>query len=116
LPVALERLGEPRHRRDHRPGRLHSSAQVAQPSLRGPLVLLSGIVGEAARDLEEAELPNRGRDLLRVLAFVRAAERDPRLEPRARLGRATSRPSRASVSVGPGWSRPLPATRLRKYG
>ena len=61
------------------------------------------VVGKAARDLEEAELPSRGRDLLRV--FVRAAERDPRLEPRPRLDRVPSRPSRARVSARPGGGR-----------
>jgi hypothetical protein len=85
--------------RNGRPRRLYPPAQVAQLQLRDALVRLPRVVGDAARDLEEAELPRRGLDLLRVLAFVRAAERDPRLEPRPRLGRVTSGPSRASVSA-----------------
>ncbi len=95
-PVLSEDLFRAGRGRDRRSGRLHAPAQVAQPPLRGPLVRLARIVREAARDLEQSELPCRGRDgLLRVLAFdfVRAAERDPRLES------LRVRPSRASVSA-----------------
>jgi hypothetical protein len=97
-PVARENLRKPRRGRDHRTGALHPAPHVAQPSLFVPLVRLPRVVGQAARDLEEAELPRWCRDLFSVL--VRAAERDPRLAPRP--GRITSRQSRASISDGPG--------------
>jgi hypothetical protein len=75
-PIAREDLREPRRVRDDRPRRLHALSQVAQPPPRRELARLPRVIGQAARDLEEAEPPRRGRDLLRVL--VRAAERDPR--------------------------------------
>ena len=85
-PTTLEVVLRSGGGRNRGPGRLDAPSQVAQPLLRGALVRLPRVVREAARDLQEAELPRRGRDLLCVLAFVRAAERDPRLEPRPRLG------------------------------
>jgi len=91
-----------RRGRNRRPGRLDAPSQVAQPLLRGALLRLPRVVGEAARNLRQGEPARRGRDLLRVLVFVRAAEQDPRLEPRPRPGPVTSRPSRASVSARPG--------------
>ncbi len=73
--------------RNRGPGGLDPPAQVAQPPLSGALVRLPRVVGQAAGDFQETELPRRGRDLLHALAFgiVRAAERDPRLEPRPRV-------------------------------
>ncbi len=65
-------------------GPLDPPVQVAQPPLRGPLVRLPRIVGEAARDVEEGK-PARDGFLARVLAFVLVAEQDPRLEPRPRV-------------------------------
>ena len=70
--------------------RLDAPAQVAQLPFRGPLVRLPRVVREAARDLQQAELPPRGSDLSRV--FVRAAERDPRLSTSVRD--TVPRPSR----------------------
>ncbi len=81
-PVATERVDEPGRVRHDRPRELHASAQVPQPPLLLPLVRLAGVIGEATRDLAHGERPRRPRDLLRVL--VRAAERDPCLDPRPR--------------------------------
>ena len=99
LPLGGHRVGETGRGGHDRPRHLYAPAKVAKPALRLPFLCFAGVVGQPARDLEEAELPRRGRNLLRVLAFVRAAERDPRLEARPRRGRAGSRPSRASVSA-----------------
>src|SRR5208283_113892 len=84
-PVPPENLLRAGRARNPGPGRLDAPAQVAKPPLRGALVRLAAVVGQPARDLQEAEPPRRGRDLVRVLVFVRAAERDPRLEPRPRV-------------------------------
>jgi hypothetical protein len=61
-PVARERLGQARGRCDHRARRLHAGTKISKPPLRDPLVRLPRVVGQAARDLQEAELPRRGRD------------------------------------------------------
>src|SRR5271157_1786339 len=65
-PVLPEDLLRPGRARNRRAGRLDAPSQVAQPPLRGALIRYSRVVREAARDLQEAELPRRGRDLLRV--------------------------------------------------
>ena len=45
------------------------------------LVLLLGVIGQAARDLDKGEVPRRSRDLLRVLVRIHARESEPRLDP-----------------------------------
>jgi len=67
LPVTGECAHETRRGRDHRAGGLHPGTQLAEASLRLLLVGLARIIGQPARDLEEAELTRRGRDFLRVL-------------------------------------------------
>ena len=58
-PEDLLRAGRARNRG---PGRLDAPAQVVKHPLRGALVRLPRIVGQPACDIEEAELPRRGRD------------------------------------------------------
>ncbi len=62
LPIDGQGLGQPGSDGHNRPRCLHASAKIAQPPLRVPLVRLPRIIGEAARDLEEAELPDRASD------------------------------------------------------
>jgi hypothetical protein len=96
-PVTSEGVREPGSPGNHRSRCPHAPTKVAEPPFRLLLIRFAGIVREPARDLEEGELSGRG--LLRVIAFVRAAERDPRLEVRPRRGRVQSGPSRARVSA-----------------
>ncbi len=112
-PVAREHLSQARRPRDHRSRHLHASTQIAQPPLRSALVCLTRIVGEAARDFEQAEPPRRRRDLLRTL--VRLAIHDPRLGARSRgvadRVRGNSRGSRMYRAWGNDRNRGLSAPR-----
>ena len=85
LPVSRKGLRQTGRARHERAGALDSPAQVAQPPLRGALLRLPRVVREAARDLEEAEPPRRGRDEFILRVLVRGRQRTTRLEapPRA---------------------------------
>lgn len=74
-PVVRVCLGQAHVGCDYRPHGLRVGAEFAESALRGALVRLLQVVGEAVRNLADVEPPRRGRDLLRVLVQVGFAAR-----------------------------------------
>jgi hypothetical protein len=87
-PVMLEGLREARRSRNDCACRLHACAELAELTLRGPLVLLAAVIRYPAGDLESREAPRRRPD---CLGLPRLGERDPRLDPRPRPSRGAAR-------------------------
>ena len=116
LPVANERLLEPGRVRHDCACYLHPPAQVPQPPLCRPLVLLAGDVRKAAVRLPDRESSRGSRD-----PFLERGNREPRLHPHPY---PTVRPSRWVATVmecserddfrSPSmWTQPVPREEVR---